>query len=72
MRLTVADDLINQLSYYITNEVRMPAGFIRDVIDEIERLRADLLSTRLAHIATLGELMEIVTNDDPLRKVEKH
>jgi hypothetical protein len=32
-------DIINQLSYYVFNEVRMPAGFIRTIIEEIEWLR---------------------------------
>jgi len=33
------DDIINQLAYYVLNEVRMPAGFIRTIIEEIELLR---------------------------------
>jgi hypothetical protein len=32
-------DIINQLSYYMFNEARMPAGFIRTIIEEIESLR---------------------------------
>jgi len=39
MRMAVADDIINQLAYYITNEARMPAGLVRTIIEEIERLR---------------------------------
>jgi hypothetical protein len=35
----VADDIIDQLSWFVTNETRMPAGLIVTVIDEIERLR---------------------------------
>jgi hypothetical protein len=31
-------DIINQLSYYMFNEVRMSAGFVRDVIEHIEAL----------------------------------
>jgi hypothetical protein len=38
----VADDIIDQLSYYVANEMRMPAGLIVTVIDEIERLRNTL------------------------------
>jgi hypothetical protein len=32
-------DIVHQLSYYVTNEARMPAGFVRTVIEEIESLR---------------------------------
>lgn len=36
-----SDDIVQQLSWFVMNEVRMPAGLIVTVIDEIERLRAD-------------------------------
>jgi len=35
----MSDDIIDQLSYYVANEMRMPAGLIVTAIDEIERLR---------------------------------
>lgn len=35
----MTDDIIDQLSYYVANEMRMPAGFIVTVIKEIEQLR---------------------------------
>jgi hypothetical protein len=38
-RLVVDDDIVTQLSWYITNEVRMPAGLTCTVIDCIERLQ---------------------------------
>ena len=38
----MADDIIDQLSYYVANEMRMPAGLIVTAINEIERLRAEL------------------------------
>ena len=38
----MADDIIDQLSYYVANEMRMPAGLIVTVIDEIKRLRQGL------------------------------
>jgi uncharacterized protein YggU (UPF0235/DUF167 family) len=34
----VTDDIINELSYFITNEARMPAGLTITVIDHIESL----------------------------------
>jgi hypothetical protein len=36
----VSGDIVEQLSWFVMNEVRMPAGLIVTVIDEIERLRA--------------------------------
>jgi len=36
----MADDIINRLLSFIHDEMRMPAGMIKDVIKEIERLRA--------------------------------
>jgi len=35
----MADDIINRLLPFIHDEMRMPAGMIKDVIEEIERLR---------------------------------
>jgi hypothetical protein len=35
----MTDDIIDQLSYYVANEMRMPAGLIVTVINEIERLQ---------------------------------
>ena len=35
----MTDDIIDQLSCYVTNEMRMPAGLIVTVINEIEQLR---------------------------------
>lgn len=34
-------DILTQLSYFVTNEVRMPAGLVVSVIEEIERLRTE-------------------------------
>jgi hypothetical protein len=39
--MAVSEDLINQLTYFICNETRMPAGFVRTVIEEIEALRGE-------------------------------
>ena len=36
----MSGDIVEQLSWFVMNEVRMPAGLIVTVIDEIERLRA--------------------------------
>ena len=33
------EDIINRLLPFIHDEMRMPAGMIKDVIEEIERLR---------------------------------
>jgi hypothetical protein len=38
--LVVSEDILNQLAYFVHNEARMPAGLIRTVIEEIERLRS--------------------------------
>lgn len=35
----MADDIVNRLLPFIHDEMRMPAGLIKDVIEEIERLR---------------------------------
>lgn len=35
----MADDIIDRLLPFIHDEMRMPAGLIKDVIEEIERLR---------------------------------
>lgn len=43
----MTEDIIDQLSYYVANEMRMPAGLIVTVIDEIERLRQQLAEHRL-------------------------
>lgn len=38
----MTDDIIDRLLPFIHDEMRMPAGMIRDVIEEIERLRRAL------------------------------
>lgn len=38
----MTDNILERLTPFIHDEVRMPAGLIKDVIDEIERLRAEL------------------------------
>ena len=35
----MSEDIINRLLPFIHDEMRMPAGMIKDVIEEIERLR---------------------------------
>jgi hypothetical protein len=45
----MSDDIIDQLSYYVTNEMRMPAGLIVTVINEIERLR-ECLQHAIDHV----------------------
>lgn len=47
------DDIIDRLLPFIHDEMRMPAGMIKDVIEEIERLRA--LCNDLYHDATCSE-----------------
>lgn len=37
-----SDDIVTRLIPFIHNEMRIPAGLIMDIIDEIERLRAEL------------------------------
>lgn len=38
----MSDDIIDRLLPFIHDEMRMPAGMIKDVIEEIERLRAEV------------------------------
>lgn len=38
----MTDDIVTRLIPFIHNEMRIPAGLIMDIIDEIERLRAEL------------------------------
>jgi hypothetical protein len=40
--LAMTDDIIDQLSYFITNESRMPAGVIITAINHIETLEAQI------------------------------
>lgn len=42
----MTDDVIAELAYFVHNEVRMPAGLVRTVIEEIERLRDELDTTQ--------------------------
>lgn len=37
-----SDDIVTRLIPFIHNEMRIPAGLIMDIIDEIERLRAEV------------------------------
>ena len=39
---TMTEDIINRLLPFIHDEMRMPAGMVKDVIEEIERLRAEV------------------------------
>lgn len=38
----MTDDIIDQLSYYVANEMRMPAGLIVTVINYIEARQAEI------------------------------
>ena len=38
----VSDDIVTRLLPFINDEMRMPAGLIKDVIEEIERLQEEL------------------------------
>jgi len=42
----VADDIIDQLSYYVANEMRMPAGLTITVINHIETQQAKIEQLR--------------------------
>ena len=44
----MSDDIVEQLSYYITNEVRMPAGLTVTVISHIEAQQAEIKRLRKA------------------------
>lgn len=38
----MSDDIVTRLLPFINDEMRMPAGLIKDVIEEIERLQEEL------------------------------
>jgi hypothetical protein len=38
----MTEDIIDQLSYYVTNEMRMPAGLTTTVINHIEAQKAEI------------------------------
>jgi len=59
--MTMTDDIIDQLSHYVTNEMRMPAGLIVTVIEEIERLR-NALDSAISQLLTHHEY-ELWTKD---------
>jgi hypothetical protein len=60
------DDIVKQLSYFVTNEVRMPAGLTLTVIEEIERLEAEVvhLRTLLNSYSIVREGITLNWNDD--------
>lgn len=47
----MADDIVQRLVLFVHDEQRMPAGMIRDVMAEIERLRA--VGDALAKVSAL-------------------
>lgn len=55
--LAVADDIVARLVPFFHDEQRMPAGLIRDVMDEIERLRR--LGDTLAYHVRADEAKEM-------------
>jgi hypothetical protein len=44
----MTDDIIDQLSYYVANEMRMPAGLTISVINYIEAQQAEIERLRKA------------------------
>lgn len=50
------NDIINQLEYFITNELRMPTGLIITVIEEIERLRTFVDQWHQARMQLFGQI----------------
>jgi hypothetical protein len=52
----MTDDIIDQLSYYVTNEMRMPAGLTITVINHIEAQQAKIGRLRKALALAVGEL----------------
>ena len=38
----MSDDIVERLIPFVNDEMRMPAGLVMDVIEEIERLRYEL------------------------------
>jgi HAMP domain-containing protein len=59
------DDIVNQLLPYVVNEMRMPAGFTITVIEEIERMQAEierLTKERYGWQATAAGLSQDISN----------
>ena len=56
----MSDNLINELSPFMHDEMRMPAGLIRTVIDELERLQAQVAELALTLMTRDAELAELV------------
>jgi SMC interacting uncharacterized protein involved in chromosome segregation len=64
----VTDDIIHQLSYYIFNEARMPAGFVRTVIEKIESLREQSQAWQ----ATAAGLSQDISNaEDEIERLQE-
>ena len=55
----MSDDIINRLLPFIHDEMRMPAGLIKDVIEEIERMRAEV-----ARLNTFPHPIGVVINQE--------
>ena len=64
-----ANDIIDQLSWFITNEVRMPAGLIVTVINKIERLHVagDALYESLAEFNDPEDGLRLIAWEDARR-----
>jgi hypothetical protein len=60
-------DIINQLSYYMFNEVRMSAGFVRTVIEEIEWLREQ---TRAWQATAAGLSQDLSNAEDEIESLK--
>ncbi len=59
------DDIVNQLLPYVVNEMRMPAGLTITVIEEIERMQAEierLTKERYGWQATAAGLSQDISN----------
>jgi hypothetical protein len=56
----VSDDIIDQLSYYVANEMRMPAGLTITVINHIEAQQAEIERLR----QTLVVIADAVTSEN--------
>jgi hypothetical protein len=67
----VADDIVEQLAYFVTNEARMPAGLTVTVIEEIERLREQVDQSTASLSLNVTVLMNQVAENGRLRAMIK-
>jgi len=62
-----SDDIVAHLLPFMHNEMRMPAGLVKTVIEEIERLQADLVNVRDLNEHLTAQLQTFYNEDEAVR-----